>query len=484
MTCATGPKLCPICETVIETKDMEKMNLHINRCLDATARCDQQQQSVTADRNSSLMAGLRQVFAPKDSNIMTAPLSTKGSIEKNPAVEQSCQVKKVTNPGRLCPYYKWMEDTKFTVDAFSYGKIPGCEGYFLSHYHSDHYHGLSKSWSNGPIYCSKVTANLVKQELGVGPHYVMPLALDEKHQLTETVSVTLIDANHCPGSVLFLFEVVPRKGGPPLRHLHTGDFRASPRMCLHPALRQAPINNLYLDTTYLDGHYSFPGQEEVVNAACDHLPQEQPRVLIVVGTYTIGKEKVFLHLARRLKSKVFVKEKKRRILKCQENEELSSLLTDDPYEAQIHVVGMWDLKVVALESYRQTFGSHFSSVLAFRPTGWTFGGGGRGYRATPTSSTPGLSTIIEPPADRSVRLRPDKSSTDNVKVYGIPYSEHSSFRELAAFICSLDIAKIIPTVNMSKPESQHRQYAVLNRWQYEKKVIGIKSVPYPSEDYW
>lgn len=187
------------------------------------------------------------------------------------------------------------------------------------------------------------------------------------------MTVGLIDANHCPGSVLFLFKIL-RQDGVVVRHLHTGDFRANPRMCLHPLIHQQPIHNLYLDTTYLSPNYGFPAQEECIEAACDivrnHLklghatesdnrgkldwwfkskttssstPSLGPcadksnkvtpttvtkdpkgvitkagngtqtsRILIVVGAYTIGKEKMFYskcekrcfrYMARRLKRK-------------------------------------------------------------------------------------------------------------------------------------------------------------------------------------
>lgn len=64
-----------------------------------------------------------------------------------------------------------------------------------------------------------------------------------------SLQVTLIDANHCPGAVLLLFEHLP--GG--ARVLHTGDARLCDAHERHAALlvaRAAGVDALFLDTTY------------------------------------------------------------------------------------------------------------------------------------------------------------------------------------------------------------------------------------------
>jgi len=103
--------------------------------------------------------------------------------------------------------------------------------------------------------------------LKVDPKWVHPLPIDTPCTIPNTsgVQVTLIEANHCPGSSLFFFEGNQTVNAgdstfnsshvgtsKTFRYLHCGDFRASPQHVLHPAVKGKMIDHVYLDTTYLD----------------------------------------------------------------------------------------------------------------------------------------------------------------------------------------------------------------------------------------
>jgi len=79
--------------------------------------------------------------------------------------------------------------------------------------------------------------------------YICPLELDTEY-VVEGVTVTLLEANHCPGAALIHFRLSDGK-----TYLHTGDFRASKSMQLHPLLQRGRVNLVYLDTTYCNPKY-------------------------------------------------------------------------------------------------------------------------------------------------------------------------------------------------------------------------------------
>ncbi|XP_045147529.1 DNA cross-link repair 1A protein [Echinops telfairi] len=339
---------------------------------------------------------------------------------------------------RQCPFYKQIPGTGFTVDAFQYGLIEGCTAYFLTHFHSDHYSGLSRKFT-APVYCSQITGNLLKSKLHVQEQYIHPLPMDTEC-IVNGVKVVLLDANHCPGAVMILF-YLPNG----TVTLHTGDFRADPTMerSLLAGLR---VHTLYLDTTYCSPEYSFPSQQEVIQFAINTAFEAvtlNPRVLVVCGTYSIGKEKVFLAIADVLGSKVAMSQEKYTTLRCLNIPDMDSLITTDMCGALVHLLPMMQITFKGLQKHLKACGGKYNQILAFRPTGWTH------------------SNKLTRTADIAPQTR------GNISIYGIPYSEHSSYLEMKRFVQWLKPKKIIPTVNVGTWRSRGAMDQHFREWRLE-----------------
>ncbi|KAI8051291.1 DNA repair metallo-beta-lactamase-domain-containing protein [Syncephalis plumigaleata] len=529
---------CPICQEELKHLLVHEREKHVNQCIDALTQIASEpldQAGLSDSSSPSITTNIEKVESVSQvlviDNIDTSNNGTSkrrrnasNKIDDSAGMTKGKPAKspKPATPRRPCPSYKWVQDTSFTVDAFSYGAIEGCSAYFLTHFHSDHYQGLNKSFNHGIIYCTSVTANLVVERLKVSREQLCTLPLDTPVML-DTVRVTLIDANHCPGAVIILFEV-PDTSSPDgwRRHLHTGDFRAIPDHVKHDAIAKCPaLDMVYLDTTYLDPSYAFPAQSSVLEAVMElartlndkstdvkvskqsnflmkwirqgdveieskesksitaTTTTTSSRVLFVVGTYLIGKERVFQAIANAIGSKIYVTEEKRRILNCLEDKALTSLLTTKPNEANVHIVAMNQLNKASLIDYLDHYKkAGFTSLVAFRPTGWTYktkrepdsnehpdSCTDNDMVASGDSSSVVNGTITWPSSIYSVEsLQPTKISSD-IATYSVPYSEHSSFDELGAFIRSLSIrGRVQPTVNLNNEAARRRMTYWLGRW--------------------
>lgn len=490
---------CPICAAEIGALSEQDANNHVNLCLDGGP--------------IPLPIAPPKESPPKPNNALTSPFFGRVSVISPPTssskprrpsafaklmsqntesaawasaakAETDSRGKKAAE--RACPFYKILFNGSITVDAFRYGAVPGCKAYFLSHFHSDHYIGLTSKWDHGPIWCSRATANLVRKKLGVDPKWVKELPWEQWTTFeVEGVRVRGLDANHCPGSMLFLFENGRQ------RVLHCGDFRASPEHLKHPLLMPGKngvkgqrLDTVYLDTTYLNPKYAFPSQSSVIDACsklCVEMEKEasegrassvadkkqkggvgsfvnttntgtgkKGKLLVVVGTYSIGKERVCLGIAKALNSKIFAPPNKMKICECLEDPELNARLTSNPKEAQVHMTPLMEIRAETLQEYLNTFKPSFDRIVGFRPSGWNY--------KPPNSrftESPAVSTVLHSAGWRSEytfdELVPQRGSTRESKCFGVPYSEHSSFRELSMFCCGLNIGKVIPTVKYALP---------------------------------
>lgn len=310
--------------------------------------------------------------------------------------------------------------TPFRVDAFQYLRRD-CSHWFLTHFHIDHYQGLTRSFSYGKIYCSIITAKLVNAKIGISWDRLHVMPLDQKMNIAG-IGVTCFDANHCPGSIIILFEPPNGKAV-----LHTGDFRFNEEMTRITALQACHIHTLILDTTYCNPQYNFPKQEIVLQFVIEAIQAESfnPKTLFLIGSYTIGKERLFLEVARVLHKKIYVSTAKLRLLECLElPPEDMRWFTLNELESHIHVVPMWSIaSFKRLKQLSYQYAERFSLIVAFTPTGWTFG---KGKKSAGAGRRWQQGTIIR---------------------YEVPYSEHCSFEELKEFVKFISPVNIIPSVN-------------------------------------
>ena len=181
------------------------------------------------------------------------------------------------------------------------------ELFILSHFHRDHMAGLEPGWCKGPLVCSPITANLLAAIEGVPRDNLIIIKPDETIDLAvdgQTVRITALDANHCPGALMFAIEHAGR------RIVYTGDFRINDQLRSRRALL-AGAERLYVDSTYASPEYSFPTQEESVDLVLRTV-KENLQKEILLAIYTIGKNKIIEALYQEFHRPVYVSKDKLR----------------------------------------------------------------------------------------------------------------------------------------------------------------------------
>uniref|UniRef100_A0A1J3IAR9 DNA ligase n=1 Tax=Noccaea caerulescens TaxID=107243 RepID=A0A1J3IAR9_NOCCA len=351
------------------------------------------------------------------------------------------------------PQSKRIPKTNFIVDLFRFPQSSDSSSsvaFFLSHFHSDHYSGLSSSWSRGIVFCSHKTALLVKEILQVPSQFVFPLPMNQNVAIDGS-EVALTDANHCPGAVQFLFKVKSENGGFE-RYVHTGDFRFSDSMRFDSSLIGfIGCDGVFLDTTYCNPKFVFPKQDESVDyvvSVIDKIDDEETKdtkkkkVLFLVATYVIGKEKILIEIAKRCKRKIFVDSRKMSILSilgCGEK----GMFTEDENESDVHVVG-WNVLGETWPYFRPNFAKMneimvekgYDKVVGFVPTGWTY---------------------------EVKRSKFAVKCKDSMEIHLVPYSEHSNYDELREYIKFLKPKRVIPTVGVDVEKVGSREVCKMQK---------------------
>lgn len=301
---------------------------------------------------------------------------------------------------------KVIPGTPIAVDFWKTRECPNARLFFLTHLHGDHIVGLSSSWQH-KIYCSEVTGKLLVERYDIDASLISPLETGCSHILyvdsdqIEQMSVTVINAHHCPGSVMFFFEGYFGK------ILYTGDFRFDSEMKDDPLMG----NLLHADTLYLDNTYNspkcvFPSREESFKQMMEII-QSHEDFHIKIGLRNLGKEDLLLKIAVDLNEWIKVPSS---FFQLAELLDLPDVFITGETDARIEVVPFYSISNKNIERWNKE-----CPTIALLPTS--------------------LYTGLE--------MSP---FCNQENVYIVPYSDHSSFDELIEFVKFIKPGCIYPIV--------------------------------------
>ncbi|KAB8304766.1 hypothetical protein EYC80_004115 [Monilinia laxa] len=204
---------------------------------------------------------------------------------------------------------------------------------FLSHVHSDHLDGLDNDRIRLPfVYCSaaikeilvrlekrrdrlNLAKGILEKEKKTYKHLkrvLKPIPLETPTLIElaprDEVRITLFDANHCTGAVMFLFE---RENS---AVLYTGDIRSEPwfvnNLTRNPFLvgytsGMKTIDCIYLDTSNT-GPMTFPTKSDGLKELIGKVRKYPPNTKFHFSAWTFGYEDVWAALSRTLDSRIHV----------------------------------------------------------------------------------------------------------------------------------------------------------------------------------
>ncbi|CAZ85128.1 unnamed protein product [Tuber melanosporum] len=214
---------------------------------------------------------------------------------------------------------------------------------FLTHIHSDHLQGLEGFYGGPFIYCSAATKELlIKLErrlhrfnLAKGVLEARRCLYAEKEKKLKVIPletptmveigsgkslrVTLFDANHCPGAVMFLIE------GDGKAILYTGDIRAEKwwvdYLKRHPvlvpyAMGLKTLDKIYLDTSFAGRskiHEVFRSKQDGIHELLSQVRKYPQDTIFHLNAWTFGYEEAWVALASAFDSKIHLSDYYRRL---------------------------------------------------------------------------------------------------------------------------------------------------------------------------
>ncbi|KAL0579395.1 hypothetical protein V5O48_002620 [Marasmius crinis-equi] len=392
--------------------------------------------------------------------------------------------------------------------------------HFLTHTHSDHLLGLQAKSFGQLVYCSEDAKTMLLrieqyqdrslQDRGLRPptrkykhlevpeeynpegicinqaqtrRLLKPCKINSPFEVEyaddRKVTITPIDANHCPGSVMYLIE------GPQGAILHTGDFRAEPwflesikrNSFLQPYLAcdEGPFQGsdvvrtleaIYLDTACVMQLHEVPSKARPVFilSTYAHVPYSQvsaisglislmklypPTTLFFINTWTPGYEDILKAVARAFGCKIHLDRYKHSLYTHLRNDPLLELLaTDEPESTRFHACERFDRCHVVNVARGDTNRTRDNRRVVY---------------VNPVSSmTPDLweeyQSHMKEKLD-SVRL--DDDMDEEYERLLVPLSRHSPLPELRSFVSLFRPKRVIP--NTLEPKLKGLDWVAIDK---------------------
>ncbi|XP_017653912.1 5' exonuclease Apollo isoform X2 [Nannospalax galili] len=190
--------------------------------------------------------------------------------------------------------------------------------------------------------------------------------------------------------------------GPPPAPSPTGDFRYTPSMLKEPALTLGKqIHTLYLDNTNCNPALVLPSRQEATHQIVQ-LIRKYPQHNVKIGLYSLGKESLLEQLALEFQTWVVLSPRRLELVQLLG---LADVFTVEEKAGRIHAVAHTEICHSAMLQWNQTY-----PTIAILPTS-------------------------------------RKISSSHPDVHIIPYSDHSSYSELRAFVGALRPCQVVPIVS-------------------------------------
>jgi predicted metal-dependent RNase len=296
---------------------------------------------------------------------------------------------------------------------------------------------LDEKWTGSTIYCSKITKKLLIDLIKVPEQYIQDLEMNQTHIMNIgecTFNVTLLDANHCPGAVMFLFECELFGN-----ILATGDFRYSPDMFSPDSLLlNKEIELCYLDNTYFEKRFAkLPSRDEalkqiiqLIQTKQKQYPKKQSgaKLMFKVLLRNLGKEDLLSNLAYFFQTKIVCA--KVRYARYINVLGLDANLFSSKFEEDSFIVAQNKFDNVN-EKWDEIegFSGEFPFVITIEPSALQFQ----------------TSFYDDKPAD--LRKLGEYYSKSNENYFRIAYTDHSSYTEIIEFVKELKPKGLIPIGN-------------------------------------